>query len=86
MYCGYDTSRGAIGKTKALYFFPLFLGSGELFAELQQFLGERTGELGELTLGRVDEVGVFLRTEGRLEEELEDFFAISGRLWRVFII
>lgn len=75
-----------MGKTKALYFLPLFLGSGELFAELLQFFGDGTGELGELTLGRVDEVGVFLRTQGRLEEEVEDFFIISGRLLRVFII
>ena len=75
-----------MGKTKALDFLPLFLGSGELFAELQQFFGDGTGELGELTLGRVDEVGVFLRTQGRLAEEVEDFFIISGRLLRVFII
>ena len=55
-----------MGRTKALYLFPFLLSSVELFAELQQKTGEM---LGEVTLGRVDDVGVFLRNEGRLEEE-----------------
>ena len=41
---------------------------------------------GEVTLGRVDDVGVFLRTEGRLEEELEDFLGRRGKLLEVFIV